>query len=79
MILDYDKEKHMCLLQAKNPFNVGDVIELVSFKKDVRSFIVTKLIDEKGNDVQSANNPFFTYWVEIPYEVEKYEILRKTI
>ena len=77
MILSYDKETGLALLDTKNPLNIGDEIELVSFKHEIKTFKVTELIDEKGNQVESANNTFFKYCVKIPFECEKYEILRK--
>lgn len=77
MILEYDKDKKLALLDTKNVINLGDEIELFSFNKPTTSFKVTKLIDPKGEEVISANNTFFKYLIEIPFNVERYDILRR--
>ena len=63
----------------KNPINKGEEIELVSYYRDNISFKVNRIIDSKNNEVESANNTFFTYQIEVPFKVNKYEILRKKV
>ena len=79
MILDYDEDSHLASITMKNPINKGEEIELVSFYRDNISFIVNRIIDSKNNEVESANNTFFTYQIEVPFKVKKYEILRKKV
>ena len=79
MILDYDEDSHLASITMKNPINKGEEIELVSFYRDNISFIVNRIIDSKNNEVESANNTFFTYQIEVPFKVNKYEILRKKV
>lgn len=79
MILDYDEDSHLASITMKNPINKGEEIELVSFYRDNISFIVNRIIDSKNNEVESANNTFFTYRIEVPFKVKKYEILRKKV
>ncbi|MDD7735579.1 MAG: U32 family peptidase [Bacilli bacterium] len=79
MIIDYDENTHLASITMKNPINKNEEIELVSFDRGNTSFIVNRIIDAKGNEVESANNTFFTYQIEIPFKVKKYEILRKKV
>ena len=79
MILDYDEDSHLASITMKNPINKGEEIELVSYYRDNISFKVNRIIDSKNNEVESANNTFFTYQIEVPFKVKKYEILRKKV
>jgi putative protease len=79
MILEYDKDTCYALVDTKNNIRVGDEIELLSYDNGIRKFVVTSLLDPKNEEVEIANNTFFKYKVKIPFEVKKYEILRKPI
>lgn len=79
MILDYDEDSHLASITMKNPINKGEEIELVSYYRDNISFKVNRIIDSKNNEVDSANNTFFTYQIQVPFKVKKYEILRKKV
>ncbi len=77
MILSYDSDLHLALLDSKNVFSVGDMVELVSFDRKTVEFEITRILDPNENEVKIANNTFFKYRIFIPFEVKKYEILRK--
>lgn len=79
MILEYDKENHLALVETKNIIRKNEEVELISFDHSVKSFIVKKLIDPNGLEVDIANNTFFNYKIEIDFDVEKYQILRRKL
>lgn len=79
MILSYDEDTHLALVDTKNVIRVGDEIELISYDRETIRFIVNKIVDPDNQEVGIANNTFFKYQIEIPFKVKKYEILRKLI
>ena len=79
MVLEYDQETKYALVDTKNNIRVGEEIELLSYDNGIRKLIVTSILDPKNEEVEIANNTFFKYKVKMPFEVKKYEILRKPI
>ena len=79
MILDYDENSQLALIEMKNVIRVGDEIELISYERETIRFVVDKIINQLGEEVDIANNTFFKYHIHIPFKVKKYEILRKKI
>lgn len=77
MILEYDKNTKLAYVDTKNPISIGDTIYIMSPKAETKSFAVTKLLNPDKEPVQIANNTTFNYFIEIPYEVNKYDILTK--
>ena len=77
MILEYDNKTKLAYVDTKNPISLGDTIYLMSPKKAVKSFVVNRLLNPDKEEVQVATNTTFNYYIEIPYDVSKYDILTK--
>ena len=77
MIESYDEETKLATITMKNPIRVGEEIELYSYERETIPFVVKRILDPKLEEVESANNTFFKYQIEIPFKVKKYEILRR--
>lgn len=78
MVLDYNQETSISLIDSKNVFSVGEEVEVVSYDQGIRKFIIEEILDPMGNKVDVANNTFYKYRIKIPFFVKKYEILRKS-
>ena len=63
----------------KNPIRINEEIELFSFDRPTQKVIIEKIYDPKDVEVEMANNTFFKYKLKMPFNVKKYEILRKPI
>ena len=62
---------------SKIDVNENGYVSIILKGTTYKSVIV--VYDAKGNELESANNTFFTYQIEIPFKVKKYEILRKKV
>lgn len=79
MILEYDEETSLAKVEMKNPIRINEEIELFSFDRPTQKVIIEKIYDPKDIEVEMANNTFFKYKLKMPFNVKKYEILRKPI
>ncbi len=73
----YDEEKNMLNVTQRNKFFVGDEIEILKPKGKFETVTVSKMYDEKGNEINSC--PHATMKLSIPCDIkcEPYTILRK--
>lgn len=67
----------MYRLEQRNKFSVGETIEIM--KPDGRNIntIVKRIVDEDGNDQESAPHPKQILYVELDAKAEVYDILRR--
>ena len=79
MILEYDEGTSLATVEMKNPIRINEEIELFSFDRPTQTVIIEKIYDPKDIEVEMANNTFFKYKLKMPFNVKKYEILRKPI
>ena len=79
MILEYDEGTSLATVEMKNPIRINEEIELFSFDRPTQKVIIEKIYDPKDIEVEMANNTFFKYKLKMPFNVKKYEILRKPI
>ena len=79
MILEYDEETSLAIVEMKNPIRINEEIELYSFDRPTQKVVIEKIYDPKDVEVEMANNTFFKYKLKMPFKVKKYEILRKPI
>jgi putative protease len=77
MILDYDAEKQMALIQVRNHFNDGIEASLVRPFSDDVEFKIEGLFDKDLNPVVVANKAMQELYLKVPAPVQKYAILRK--
>ena len=64
-------------IEQRNKFSVGETIEIM--KPDGRNIEVTvgKIVNEAGEEQESAPHPKQILWVDLGADVDKYDILRK--
>ncbi len=69
-----NNEKTGC---QRNKFSVGEQIEVM--KPDGRNIPVTvkRIVDEDGNEMESAPHPKQVLYIDLGQELEMYDILRR--
>lgn len=79
IIRSYDKATQTAVVEQRNKFNEGDVLEC--FGPNGRHFevLATDMKDEKGNKIDTAPHAQQIIQMKIPQEVNQYYILRKKI
>jgi len=74
IVLDYDAEKELALVEQRNKFSVGDSIDflMAGFTQ-----VVVEMYDEDGSPIESAPHPQQRVRLKVDKAVKKLEILRK--
>ncbi|TCK98383.1 putative protease [Natranaerovirga hydrolytica] len=77
MIIGYNKEYKLPIVEQRYKFSVGEAIEIMKKDGNHKKAIVKRLIDEEGNDVVDAPHPKQKLFIELDEPVEELDILRK--
>ncbi len=79
LVLDYNEETKMVTLQQRNYFTAGDEVEF--FGPDIENFrmTITKLWDEKGNELDVARHPLQVVQFISDIPVRAKNMMRKEI
>jgi len=80
IVKDYDKENKMIILEQRNYFKVGDVVEFIGPNIDEITYTISTIINENDEEIDIARHPRMI--VKLPFEIqlEKYSMMRiKTI
>ena len=64
-------------IEQRNKFVVGETIEIMKPSGDNIEVVVRKILDDKGNEMESAPHPKQSLWVELSESPEEYDILRR--
>ena len=77
VVKDYDPGTGETIVEQRNKFSVGDVIEIMEPRASYYEEKVVSITDEEGNPMESAPHP--KQILRIPFErtPAKYSILRK--
>lgn len=70
-------EEGLYQIEQRNKFSVGEQIEVM--KPDGRNILVTvkRIVDEDGNEMESAPHPKQVLYIDLGQELEMYDILRR--
>ena len=63
--------------EQRNKFSVGDVIEIMKPNGENMEVTVRRLVDEDGNDVESAPHPRQKLWIDVDAPLAPWDILRR--
>ncbi|MDK2804846.1 U32 family peptidase [Thermoanaerobacterium thermosaccharolyticum] len=76
MVLDYDEENGIAIVEQRNRFFLGDEVEIIG-PHDMFTEVINRMYDADGNEIEVAPHPQMI--VKIPFErkVGKYYMLRK--
>lgn len=79
-VIGYNKDKNLYEIEQRNKFYVGDDLELLIPRKESKNFKITKMYDEKGNEVTSTPHPKQRLFVETNgVELNEFELIRKRL
>lgn len=76
LVLDYDEEKKLALVEQRNRFVVGDFIEVLSPQGDNKHFTVTEMFDAEGQPISAAPHPQQKVFLRTDFPLEPYSLLR---
>ena len=67
----------MYRIEQRNKFSVGETIELMKPNGDNIEVTVKKIVDEDGNEQESAPHPKQVLYIDLGAHVDQYDILRR--
>ena len=73
IVLDY--KDGTLIMEQRNYFKVGDEVQVFG-PKYVKNFKVVSIINEDGESVDDAKHPQEILKIQVPFEVQKYDIIR---
>ena len=76
LVLDYDKESKMALIEERNYFKIGDVVEFIGPNMEEVTYTIDSIYDEEGNMVDVARHPKMLYKIRVNKELPKYSMMR---
>jgi len=76
IVLSYDKEAKELIVEERNFFKKGDVIEVISPTKEAVTLTIPDVYDEEGNLLEVARHPREIVKFKCDIEFSKYDMLR---
>lgn len=76
LVLDYDKDSNLALIEERNYFKIGDVVEFIGPNMEEFTYTIDSIYDEDGNMVDVARHPKMLYKIKIDKELPKYSMMR---
>lgn len=70
-------EDGMYRIEQRNKFSVGETIEVMKPNGDNIEVVVKRLVDEKGQEMESCPHPQQVFYVDLGMELDEYDILRR--
>lgn len=79
LVLSYDKDSHIALIEQRNKFSVGDTIEIFGPNTKVTKFKIESIKNENDENIDSACHAQEKIKLEIPFEIHEGDIMRVEI
>ncbi len=80
LVLGYDEEKKEVILEERNYFKIGDIVEFIGPNMEDETYTIKVIIDEDGKTLDVARHPKQILRLPINKRIEKYAMMRiKTI
>ena len=77
-IQSYDSVTGIAVIQSRNPFAIGDKIEVLTPGMLNREFEITNLKNDKNENIEECRNPMSMIQIKVPFAVNKGDIFRKS-
>ena len=79
LVLSYDKENKCALIEQRNKFSVYDEVEVFGPNTPVKTFKIEYIKNEDGDYFENASHPQEKLYINIPFAVNKWDIIRVKI
>ncbi|MCL1950240.1 MAG: U32 family peptidase [Turicibacter sp.] len=77
LVLDYDEETGEALIEQRNHFKAGELVEFFGPHISTRTTNVAGLTDEEGTKLDAARHPKQIVKFKVPFKVNPYDMMRK--
>lgn len=76
IVLDYNKDTKMALIEERNYFKKGDTAILFGPNHDEYEFIINEIIDENNEQIEIVRHPMQKVYIKIDFDVQKWDLIR---
>ena len=77
IVLDYDDESKIVTLEQRNYFKVGDKVEFFGPNLENTPFVIDRMTDENGLELEVARHPLQIIKFKVPFRLSKNDMMRK--
>lgn len=70
-------EEGLYRIEQRNKFSVGEEIEVMKPNGENRKVTVRRILDEEGNEMESAPHPKQVLYIDLGEPLDRYDILRR--
>ena len=77
-VLDYDENTQMALIEQRNYFVPGDLVEFFGPNLENTQMVVDEIIDYQTKEkLEVAQHPLQLLLIKVPFKLEKHNMMRK--
>ena len=77
-VLDYNEDTQMALIEQRNYFIPGDLVEFFGPNLENTQMVVDEIIDYQTNEkLEVAQHPLQLLLIKVPFKLEKHNMMRK--
>lgn len=76
IVKSYDSENKMIILEERNYFKTGDIVQFFGPKCETFDFTINKIYDEDGNIIKTANHPKMIVKIPCDIHLARYDMMR---
>ena len=78
-VKEYDQERNVAVIESRNVFRVGDMVEFLSPSSSDQPFKIQSIKNQNNAYIDSIRNPMSLVEIPVSFAVEKEDILRKAL
>lgn len=76
LVLDYDEEEKMVLLEQRNYFKKGDIVEFFGPETETFTYTVHTILNDKDEEIEVANHPNMLVKLLVDKPLHKWDMMR---
>lgn len=76
-LVESRREDGLYEIRQRNKFSVGEIIEIMKPDGQDIQVVVKRILDEEGQDMESAPHPKQRLWIDVGHEMDPFDILRR--
>jgi putative protease len=77
LVLGYERENRMAEVEQRNPFRIGDEVEILRPNSGNLNYSIRQMLDENYQPIDHAPHPQQKVYLPIEHPLEKYSMLRR--
>lgn len=76
IVLSYDSETQRALVEERNYFKKGDLVEIFGPDGNILSYNLDQIFDENGIPISVVRHPKQKVYLQVPVPLKKYDLIR---